>query len=30
MRQALDEVDRVLAIDPQNAKALSLKRQILP
>jgi O-antigen ligase len=30
LKSALRELDAVLKIDPQNAKALSLKRQILP
>ncbi len=30
LKSALRELDEVLKIDPQNAKALSLKRQILP
>jgi O-antigen ligase len=30
LREALDELDKVLKLDPQNAKALALKRQILP
>jgi O-antigen ligase len=30
LKEALSELDQVLTLDPQNAKALELKRQILP